>query len=106
MDLSRSDMERMVRPVIERCRAPVEQAFADVGVTPKDVDRVVFLGGLTRMPVVRSYCEDLFSRKAEPGVVRETSARVAGRLRMTAVGQRDNCSSANCLRYSVVVIPA
>jgi len=68
MELTRTEMERVVRPVIERCRRPVEQALADAGIMPSQVDRVVFVGGPTRMPVVRQFFEDLFHRKAEMGV--------------------------------------
>ncbi|WP_435627976.1 molecular chaperone DnaK [Candidatus Ferrigenium straubiae] len=68
LDLNRTELERLVRPVIERCKGPVEQALHDTGIVPKDVDRVVFVGGPTRMPVVRSFFEDIFGRKAEMGV--------------------------------------
>jgi molecular chaperone DnaK len=68
MDLTRAEMERIVRPVIERCRRPVEQALRDAGITPQQVDRVVFVGGPTRMPVVRQFFEELFHRTAEMGV--------------------------------------
>jgi molecular chaperone DnaK len=68
MDLTRTEMERLVRSVTERCRAPVEQALHDAGITPKQVDRVVFVGGPTRMPAVRAFFEELFGRKAEMGV--------------------------------------
>ncbi|HXU93689.1 MAG TPA: molecular chaperone DnaK [Gallionella sp.] len=68
LDLNRTELERLVRPVIERCKGPVEQALHDAGITPKDVDRIVFVGGPTRMPVVRAYFEELFGRKAEMGV--------------------------------------
>jgi len=68
LDLTRAEMERVVRPVIERCRRPVEQALADAGVTPAQIDRIVFVGGPTRMPMVRQFFEDLFHRKAEMGV--------------------------------------
>jgi molecular chaperone DnaK len=68
MDLTRTELERLVRPVIERCRAPVEQALHDAGVTPKDIDRIVFVGGPTRMPAVRAYFEELFGRQAELGI--------------------------------------
>ncbi|HUW36868.1 MAG TPA: molecular chaperone DnaK [Rhodocyclaceae bacterium] len=67
-ELTRAELEHVVRPVIERCRAPVEQALRDAGVTPREIDRIVFVGGPTRMPVVRSYFEELFGRKAELGV--------------------------------------
>jgi molecular chaperone DnaK len=68
LDLNRTELERLVHQVVERCRGPVEQALHDAGITPKDVDRVVFVGGPTRMPVVRSFFEDMFGRKAEVGV--------------------------------------
>jgi molecular chaperone DnaK len=68
MDLTRAELERLVRPVIERCRGCVEQALRDAGVKPADIQRVVFVGGPTRMPVVRSFFEDIFGRKAEMGV--------------------------------------
>lgn len=68
LDLNRTELERLVRPVIDRCRGPVEQALHDAGISPKDVDRVVFVGGPTRMPVVRSYFEGMFGHKAEMGV--------------------------------------
>ena len=68
LDLTRTELERLVRPVIERCRGPVEQALHDAGIMPRQVDRIVFVGGPTRMPVVRSFFEELFGRKAEMGV--------------------------------------
>jgi molecular chaperone DnaK len=68
MDLTRAELERIVRPVVERCRRPVEQALHDAGITPREVDRVVFVGGPTRMPVVRQFFEELLQRTAEMGV--------------------------------------
>jgi molecular chaperone DnaK len=68
MDLTRTALERMVRQVIERCRQPVEQALSDAGRKPSDIDRIVFVGGPTRMPSVRKFFEDLFGRKAEMGI--------------------------------------
>jgi len=68
MDLTRTELERLVRPVIERCRASVEQALQDAGAKPADIQRIVFVGGPTRMPAVRTFFEDIFGRKAEMGV--------------------------------------
>ncbi|HEY5994589.1 MAG TPA: molecular chaperone DnaK [Gallionellaceae bacterium] len=68
MDLTRTDLERVVRPIIERCRAPVEQALRDAGIAPDKVDKIVFVGGPTRMPSVRSYFEGIFGKKSESGV--------------------------------------
>lgn len=68
LDLTRAELENVVRPVIERCRAPVEQALRDAGKQPREIDRIVFVGGPTRMPAVRAFFEELFGRKAEMGV--------------------------------------
>jgi molecular chaperone DnaK len=68
MDLTRTELERQVYSVVQRCRGPIEQALHDAGITPKDIDRIVFVGGPTRMPVVRKFFEDLFGRKAEMGI--------------------------------------
>jgi molecular chaperone DnaK len=65
LDLSRAELERLVWPVIERCRAPVQQALADASVTPAQIDRLVFVGGPTRMPAVRAFFEDLLGQHAE-----------------------------------------
>ncbi len=68
LDLNRAELERIVRPVVERCRGPVNQALADAQVTPQQIDRIVFVGGPTRMPVVRAFFEEMFGRQAEMGV--------------------------------------
>lgn len=68
LDLTRAELERLVRPIIERCRRPVEQALHDANSRPSGIDRIVFVGGPTRMPVVRNYFEQLLERSAEMGV--------------------------------------
>lgn len=68
LELTRSELERIVHPVIERCRAPLEQALRDAGKRPEQIDRLIFVGGPTRMPVVRAFFEQVFGRKAELGV--------------------------------------
>jgi molecular chaperone DnaK len=68
MDLTRTELERQVREVIERCRGPVQQALSDAGIQASQIDRIVFVGGPTRMPAVRQFFEELCGRKAEMGV--------------------------------------
>ena len=68
MDLNRTELERQVREVIERCRGPIDQALHDADVGPTNIDRIVFVGGPTRMPAVRQFFEDLFGRKSEMGI--------------------------------------
>jgi Hsp70 protein len=61
-------LERLIRPVIERCRGPIEQALLDAGIGPKDIDRLILVGGPTRMPAVRTFFEELCGRPAQRGV--------------------------------------
>jgi molecular chaperone DnaK len=68
MELSRSELERIVRPVIERCRGPVEQVLHDAEIATRDLDRVILVGGPTRMPCVGAFFEEVLSRRAEHGV--------------------------------------
>ncbi len=68
MDLTRTELERVVVDVIERCRKPVMQALADASVRPEEIDRIVFVGGPTRMPAVRAFFEGMLGRKAELGI--------------------------------------
>lgn len=68
VDINRAQMESLIMPVIDRCRQPVEQALNDANILAKDIDRVIFVGGPTRMPIVRQCFETLFGKSAESGV--------------------------------------
>jgi molecular chaperone HscA len=61
--LSRADMEALVRPVLERCAAPVRRALKDAGVEASGLSGVILVGGATRMPLVRRFVADLFGRE-------------------------------------------
>jgi len=68
LDLTRTELERLVRPVIDRCRGSVLQALHDAQMQTGDIDRLVFVGGPTRMPCVRTFFQDLLGKTAETGV--------------------------------------
>ena len=67
-DLSRAKLEDIVGPVIAKCEKPIKQAFKDAKMKPGDVDKVILVGGPTRMPVVQGAFEKFVGRKAERGV--------------------------------------
>jgi molecular chaperone HscA len=60
--LTRTELEALVAPVLERCAAPVRRALKDAGVEPKDLSGVILVGGATRMPLVRSFVEAQFGQ--------------------------------------------
>ncbi len=49
-------------------KIPCEQAMKDAGVTPKDIDEVILVGGSTRIPMVQQLVKDLFQREPHKGV--------------------------------------
>jgi molecular chaperone DnaK len=68
MRLTRATLERVIEPIISRCRAPVERALSDAGLRPADIDRIILVGGPTRMPVVQRFVEEMVGKKVERGV--------------------------------------
>jgi molecular chaperone DnaK len=66
--LTRSKLEQLVEPVLERLEGPIRQAFKDGGWQYTDVGHVILVGGPTRMPVVRERFEKILGRPAERGV--------------------------------------
>ncbi|MFH1824440.1 MAG: molecular chaperone DnaK [Candidatus Firestonebacteria bacterium] len=68
MKISRAKLEELISPTIEKCRHPVEQALSDGKLTSKDIDRIIFVGGPTRMPIVQKFVEDVIGKKVERGV--------------------------------------
>ena len=68
MSLTRAKLEELVRPTIDRCRGPLERAVEDAKLAPKDVDRIILVGGPTRMPIVRKFVEEFMGKEAERGV--------------------------------------
>ncbi|MCV4940168.1 Hsp70 family protein, partial [Escherichia coli] len=52
MKLTRAKFEALAEPVLKRLIPPVEQALKDAGLTAKDIDEVVLVGGSTRIPKV------------------------------------------------------
>ncbi|MCE8423416.1 MAG: molecular chaperone DnaK, partial [Candidatus Methanoperedens sp.] len=68
MTLTRSKLEEVIRPVIDRCHAPMEQALSDGKLTKNEINKIILVGGPTRMPIVQKYVEDYFGKKVEGGV--------------------------------------
>ena len=66
--ITRSDLERMVADLIQRTLEPCRKAIADAGLSAKDIDEVVLVGGMTRMPKVREVVKEFFGKEPHTGV--------------------------------------
>lgn len=66
--LSRSKLEQLVRPIVDRCRGPVQQALQDAKMSPDQITKIIMVGGPTRMPVVQRFVEEMVGKKVEHGI--------------------------------------
>src|SRR5215217_4057725 len=66
--ITRSDLEKLVAGLIERTKQPMTKALADAGLKAGDIDEVVLVGGMTRMPRVRDVVKDFFGKEPHTGV--------------------------------------
>jgi len=68
MKITRSKLEQLIEPIIKRCKAPMEQAIKDAKMQVSDIDKVILVGGPTRMPIVRKFVEDYIGKPVEGGI--------------------------------------
>ena len=68
MKITRAKLEELIKPIIEKCRGPIEQALKDSKLTPNDITKIILVGGPTRMPIVQKFVEDYVGKKIERGV--------------------------------------
>lgn len=77
MTLNRAKLEEIVGPIVDRCRGPLEQAMKDaveafrkegIEFQAKNIDKIILVGGPTRMPIVQKFVEDYLGKKIERGV--------------------------------------
>jgi molecular chaperone DnaK len=73
--LTRTDLERLARPIVERTRAHCLRALADSGLAASALDDVILVGGQTRMPLVRRLVAEIFGR--EPNTMQNPDEAVA-----------------------------
>ena len=66
--LNRAKLEELLRPVVERCRNPMLQAIKDAKLSASDIDKIVLVGGPTRMPIVKEFVKSVMNKEPERGV--------------------------------------
>jgi molecular chaperone DnaK len=62
LDLTRSKFEQLVDHLVERCRGPVMKALSDAKLKPSDIDEVVMVGGMTRVPRIQALVKEIFGK--------------------------------------------
>jgi molecular chaperone DnaK len=68
LNFSRSKLEELLRPIVEKCKSPMLQALQDAKLAPPDIDKIILIGGPTRMPMVRQFVATVMGKEPERGV--------------------------------------
>ena len=68
VELTRAKLEELAEPVLKRLEPPIWQALKDAKKEPEDIDKIILVGGSTRMPAVRRRFEEILGKKVEGGV--------------------------------------
>ncbi|MEM3966118.1 MAG: molecular chaperone DnaK, partial [Thermoplasmata archaeon] len=66
--ITRAKLEELVSPLVERTGESIKKALEAAKLTKEDIDRIILVGGPTRMPIVQRFVENYFGKKIERGV--------------------------------------
>ncbi len=66
--LTRAKLEQLTTPIVEKIKEPIIRTLRDAKLETKDIDKIVLIGGQTRMPLVRKFVEEILRKPPERGV--------------------------------------
>jgi molecular chaperone DnaK len=85
LPLTRGKLEQLVADLVERLEAPCKQALKDAGLKTSGVDRVLLVGGMTRMPAVQRKVTSIFGKAAETNVNPDEVVAIGAALQASVV---------------------
>jgi molecular chaperone DnaK len=68
LTLTRAKLEGLAQPIVQKTEGTIVRALEGAKLTPKDIDKIILIGGMTRMPLVQRYVEQIMGKPAERGV--------------------------------------
>jgi molecular chaperone DnaK len=66
--VTRTKLESLARPIVQKTQKTILKALEDAKLTPSDVDKIILIGGMTRMPLVQQFVEKILGKPAERGI--------------------------------------
>ncbi len=66
--ITRAKLEELVEPIVSRCKGPMEQAMSDAKLSSDKIDKIIMVGGPTRMPIVQNFVESVVGPKIQRGI--------------------------------------
>jgi molecular chaperone DnaK len=66
--VTRTKLEQLATPIVQRIQEPITRVLRDAKLTPQEIDKIILIGGQTRMPLVRNFVERTMSKQPERGI--------------------------------------
>jgi molecular chaperone DnaK len=66
--MTRAKLDELIGPIIERCRPSIEKALEDAKLQKSDINKIVMVGGPTRIPLVKKFVSEVIEKEVESGV--------------------------------------
>ena len=66
--MTRAKLEELIRPIVEKCRSSIEKAIEDAKIAKTDVNKIVLVGGPTRIPLVKKFVAEVVGKEPESGI--------------------------------------
>lgn len=84
--VTRAKLEELAEPTLRKLEPPIRRALEDAKLSPGDIDKIILIGGPTRMPVVRERFERILGKKAEGGVDPMQSVAIGAAIQAGILG--------------------
>ena len=68
LTLTRAKLESLAQPIVQKTERTIVKALEDAKLTPRDIDKIILIGGMTRMPLVQKFVEQIMGKPAERGI--------------------------------------
>jgi molecular chaperone DnaK len=68
LNLTRTRLEALAQPIVQKTERTIIKSLEDAKMTPKDIDKIILIGGMTRMPYVQRFVEQMMGKQVERGV--------------------------------------
>jgi len=68
LEMTRNKLEMVIEPIIERCRQPIKVALDIAKMKPDDIDKIILVGGPTRMPCIKNLVAEVMKKQPERGI--------------------------------------
>jgi molecular chaperone DnaK len=68
LTITRAKLEQITRPIVEKIREPILRTLSETKLTQVQIDKIILMGGQTKMPLVQQFIEDIIGKKPERGI--------------------------------------